>query len=67
MGPKSDHPGCISNSLATTWDRGAETMTDRELDDLCINSIRFLAADALEKAKSGHPGASIGALSGKLG
>lgn len=27
----------------------------------CINTIRFLAADAVEKAKSGHPGMPMGA------
>jgi transketolase len=31
------------------------------LDELCINTIRFLAVDAIEKAKSGHPGAPLGA------
>ena len=31
------------------------------LDELCINTIRFLAADAVEKAKSGHPGMPMGA------
>jgi transketolase len=31
-----------------------------ELDQLCINTIRFLAVDAVEKAKSGHPGAPMG-------
>ncbi|KAK4530390.1 hypothetical protein CCYA_CCYA04G1247 [Cyanidiococcus yangmingshanensis] len=28
--------------------------------DLCINTIRFLAVDAVEKANSGHPGAPMG-------
>ncbi len=32
-----------------------------ELDDLCVNTIRFLAVDAVEKARSGHPGAPMGA------
>jgi transketolase len=32
-----------------------------ELDDLCINTIRTLAIDAVEKAKSGHPGLPMGA------
>jgi transketolase len=27
-----------------------------ELDNLCINAIRFLSVDAVEKAGSGHPG-----------
>ena len=31
------------------------------LDETCINTIRFLAADAVEKAKSGHPGMPMGA------
>ncbi|MBU2054845.1 MAG: transketolase [Proteobacteria bacterium] len=31
------------------------------LDERCINTIRFLAADAIEKAKSGHPGMPMGA------
>src|SRR3954447_20960123 len=37
-------------------------MTDkqRELDQLSINALRFLAVDAVEKAKSGHPGAPLG-------
>ncbi|MDP2919476.1 MAG: transketolase [Dehalococcoidia bacterium] len=34
---------------------------NRTLDELCINTIRFLAVDAVEKAKSGHPGAPLGA------
>lgn len=32
-----------------------------ELEERCINTIRFLAADAVEKAKSGHPGMPMGA------
>jgi transketolase len=31
------------------------------LEELCINSIRFLAIDAVEKAQSGHPGLPMGA------
>jgi len=31
------------------------------LETLCVNSIRFLAIDAVEKAKSGHPGLPMGA------
>ncbi len=31
-----------------------------DLDQLCVNTIRFLAADAVEKAKSGHPGMPMG-------
>jgi transketolase len=31
-----------------------------DLDQLSINALRFLAVDAVEKAKSGHPGAPLG-------
>ncbi len=33
----------------------------QSLEQLCINSIRFLAIDAVEKANSGHPGLPMGA------
>jgi transketolase len=33
----------------------------QSLEELCINSIRFLAIDGVEKAKSGHPGLPMGA------
>ncbi len=33
----------------------------QSLEELCINSIRFLAIDAVEKASSGHPGLPMGA------
>ncbi len=35
-----------------------ETQT---LEDLCINTIRFLSADAVQQANSGHPGLPMGA------
>lgn len=31
------------------------------LDKLCVNTLRFLAVDAVEAAKSGHPGMPLGA------
>ena len=36
-------------------------MADQALDQLCINTIRFLAVDTVQKAKSGHPGTPMGA------
>ncbi len=31
------------------------------IDHLCINTIRFLSIDAVQKANSGHPGMPMGA------
>ena len=31
------------------------------LDELCVNTIRMLSADGVEKANSGHPGMPMGA------
>jgi transketolase len=31
------------------------------IEDMCINTIRMLSVDAIEKAKSGHPGMPMGA------
>lgn len=33
----------------------------KSIDQACINAIRFLSADAVQKANSGHPGAPMGA------
>src|SRR5689334_14510945 len=33
-----------------------DTLTDTQLDQLCINTIRTLSIDAVQQAKSGHPG-----------
>ena len=42
--------------------RMSEQQIDQQnaLDQLSINTLRFLAVDAVEKAKSGHPGAPLG-------
>ena len=39
----------------------SETSLGGSLDELCINTMRFLSVDAVEKAKSGHPGTPMGA------
>lgn len=36
------------------------TQVDRHVETLCINSIRFLAVDAINKSNSGHPGLPMG-------
>jgi len=36
-------------------------MSETFFDDRCINAIRFLGIDAIEKAGSGHPGTLMGA------
>jgi transketolase len=38
-------------------------MDAKALDQLCINTIRFLSVDAVQKANSGHPGTPMGAAS----
>ncbi|MCX6125958.1 MAG: transketolase [Proteobacteria bacterium] len=38
-------------------------MPQSELDAICINAIRFLAVDAVQKAGSGHPGLPLGSAS----
>ena len=37
------------------------TLNPAQLDQLSINTIRFLSVDAVEKANSGHPGLPMGA------
>lgn len=39
----------------------SEPKQPERLGQLCINTIRLLAADAVQKAKSGHPGMPMGA------
>ena len=60
-----------TTSMAQMWAAGAcragsvgemLSMTDdqRNLDLLCVNTIRTLCIDAVQKAESGHPGAAMG-------
>jgi transketolase len=37
------------------------TIETETLEELCINTIRFLSADAVQNANSGHPGMPMGA------
>ncbi|HVG44106.1 MAG TPA: transketolase, partial [Longimicrobium sp.] len=43
--------------MATTAKPNAQSPSKQELDQLCINTIRTLTVDAVQKAESGHPGA----------
>jgi transketolase len=43
--------------------QGNDMKTSQEIDQLAINTLRFLAIDAIQKANSGHPGAPMGAAS----
>jgi transketolase len=38
----------------------ASTPTQTDMDQLCINTMRTLAIDAIQKANSGHPGTPMG-------
>jgi transketolase len=46
-------------SMATTAEEAH--MNPRELDQLCINTVRFLAVDMVQNANSGHPGMPLDA------
>ncbi len=38
-----------------------EPLSRAALDELCVNTLRFLSADSVQQAKSGHPGLPLGA------
>lgn len=39
----------------------SEATNDAQLDQQCINTLRFLSVDMVQKANSGHPGLPLGA------
>jgi hypothetical protein len=38
------------------------TLAPPALDELCINTLRFLAVDMVQQANSGHPGLPLGSV-----
>ncbi|HYH06026.1 MAG TPA: transketolase [Thermoanaerobaculia bacterium] len=51
--------GAAAISVAEESNRPLIGKKDK-LEELCVNTIRFLAVDAVEKAHSGHPGTPMG-------
>jgi transketolase len=48
-------------SASETSPTATPTPPDAELDRLCVNTIRTLSLDAVQRAESGHPGLPLGA------
>ncbi|HUP49979.1 MAG TPA: transketolase, partial [Thermoanaerobaculia bacterium] len=53
------HEGATSIAVAEESNEPAIGLKDK-LEEQCVNTIRFLAVDAVEKAHSGHPGTPMG-------
>ena len=50
-----------SNAIAAAEESNQPKIGAKDkLEELCVNTIRFLSIDAVEKAKSGHPGSPMG-------
>ena len=47
-------------TTATTFEVVLDNPKTKLLDQLCIDTIRTLAMDAVQKANAGHPGAPMG-------
>jgi len=52
--------GVVRMDAATTSLPKEQLKTGEPFTDTCVNTIRFLAIDAVEKASSGHPGMPMG-------
>jgi transketolase len=59
-----EQPGAAteaSTAIAVAEESNEPKIGSKErLEELCVNTIRFLAVDAVERAKSGHPGTPMG-------
>lgn len=53
-------PLAVSIDRLESLSRLPRHASQTELDELCINTIRCLSIDAVQKAKSGHPGMPMG-------
>jgi transketolase len=57
---KSDAAGAGSAIVEAESHNAPKIGAKDKLEELCVSTIRFLAIDGVEKAKSGHPGAPMG-------
>ena len=61
----STHFSC-EKAIARSWhllQHSQRQLLRPALDELCINTLRFLAVDMVQKANSGHPGLPMGSAS----
>src|SRR3989475_7980325 len=47
---------CSLKEISMSVSQAANSLTDSNLDQLCVNPIRTLSIDAVQQARSGHPG-----------